>query len=131
MCDKIDRIRELSNDVTHTIDFVQKLTSALDASNEGIVILDSSGIFIYLNQAYENMSKYNSSELLNRSWRLLYNKKQQFYIKKIVIPSIRDKRRWSGELLSTCKDGTVLKQRVYLSSLSDGGLVCTCIKIDE
>lgn len=130
MCDKIRRLRELTSEISEEISLVSKLTTALDTSNEGIAILDKDGIYIYLNKAHEQMFKYGSGEMLGKSWTILYPEEKIKYFTESVFPVLGEKGHWEGEDVGICKDGSLQPEKVYLTLLPDGGLVCTCIKLD-
>jgi len=131
MCDKIDLIQQLTNEISESMNFVDKLISALNTSNEGIAILDKEGKYIYLNATHEKMFKYNSGEMLGKSWSILYNEKQIEYFVNNVFPLLAKKGSWKGKDVAICKDGSKMKEIVYLTALPDGGLICTCIKNED
>jgi PAS domain S-box-containing protein len=112
------------------MEFVDKLTTALNTSNEGIAILDKDGIYIYLNKAHEEMFGYESGEMIGKAWEILYTPEQVEYFKENVFPVVGATGKWYGEETGICKDGSKIKERVYLTALPDGGLICTCIKLD-
>ncbi len=131
MCDKIDKIEQLTKSITDSMEFVDQLTFALNTSNEGIAILDKEGKYIYLNRAHEAMFKYREGEMIGQSWTMLYNEKQVKYFVENVFPAIAKEGKWSGKDVAIAKDGSLVKEIVYLTALPDGGLVCTCIKDDD
>jgi PAS domain S-box-containing protein len=128
MCEKLDEIRKLTEQISNSMEFVDKLIAALDTSNEGIAILDKDGNYIYLNKAHEEMFKYGKGEMIGLSWTILYTKEQIEYFGKNVFPAIGKEGKWNGKDIATCKDGSLQKEIVYLTALPDGGLICTCIK---
>jgi PAS domain S-box-containing protein len=128
MCDKINKIKELGEKLTNQMEFVDKLIEALDTTKEGIAILDKDGKYVFLNTAHQEMFKYNEGEMLGKSWTILYNEKQIEYFAKNVFPVVAENGSWNGKDVAICKDGTLIKEIVYLTALPDGGLVCTCIK---
>ena len=126
----LDKIKQLTESISVQMDFVDKLIAALETSNEGIAILDKDGIYIYINKAHEKMFKYNKGEMLGKSWTILYDEKKIKYFVEEVFPILGQQGYWQGEDVGICKDGSLQKEKVYLTSLPDGGLVCTCIKLD-
>ena len=131
MCDKIDKIEQLTKELSGSMAFIDKLLFALNSSNEGIAILDKEGKYIYLNRSHERMFKYGEGEMIGQSWTILYNEKQVKYFVENVFPEIAKKGKWKGEDVAIAKDGSLVKEIVYLTALPDGGLVCTCIKDDD
>jgi len=130
MCEKIDRIRELTHEISKQMCLVDRLTSALDSSSEGIAILDRDGKFVWLNRVHEEMYKYGPGELTGKSWEILYDDDQIQDIKNEVSLIINKEGSWHGKKVGLCKDGSYIKERLYLTGLKGGGMVCTCIKID-
>lgn len=131
MCYKLDKIEQLTKSITDSMEFVDQLTFALNTSNEGIAILDKDGNYIYLNKAHEQMFKYNEGEMIGKNWTILYNEQQVKYFVDNVFPTIAKDGKWSGKDVGICKDGSLVKEIVYLTALPDGGLVCTCIKDED
>jgi len=131
MCDKLKKIKELGDKLSNQMEFVDKLIEALDTTKEGIAILDKDGNYIFLNKAHEEMFKYDEGEMLGLSWSILYPEERvQWYIEN-VFPIVGKNGSWNGSDMAICKDGTLQKEKVYLTQLPGGGLICTCIKIEE
>jgi PAS domain S-box-containing protein len=128
MCEKLDKIEKLTNELSGSMEFIDKLFFALNSSNEGIAILDKEGKYIYLNKAHEEMFKYNEGEMLGKTWEILYTDEQVKYFIENVFPEIAKEGKWNGKDVAIAKDGSLVKEIVYLTALPDGGLVCTCIK---
>lgn len=131
MCDKINKIKELGEKLTNQMEFVDKLIEALDTTKEGIAILDKDGNYVFLNTAHQEMFKYKEGEMVGKSWTILYTEKQIEYFVQNVFPVVAEKGNWNGKDVAICKDGSLVKEIVYLTSLPDGGLVCTCIKDED
>ena len=104
------------------------LKTAINCSHEGIAILNADGIYTYINKAHEEMFKYNEGEMLGQSWRILYSDRQIKYFIEEVFPVIGKEGKWSGRDVAICKDGSLQAERVFLTSLPGGGLICLCIK---
>jgi two-component system, LuxR family, sensor kinase FixL len=72
-----------------------KLNSILNASIEGIIVIDTKGTIVSVNSAVENIFGYTAEELIGYSVNLLMpktnRKKRQYYLEKylrIVIPKV-------------------------------------------
>ena len=130
MCDKLDKIRDLGEKVSEQLDLVQNLMAALDTSNEGIALLDKEGRYVYLNKAHEEMFKYDEGEMVGQSWEMLYSPEQVEKFREEVFPTVAKEGKWNGLEIGTCKDGSKIREKVYLTALPDGGLICTCINYD-
>jgi PAS domain S-box-containing protein len=131
MKNKLDEIASLSFELGETLEFNHKLIEALDCSSEGIAILDKDGKYTWLNKAHAEMFGYNQKELIGESWEVLYNEEDRVYFYDVAFSSIAKNGKWNGEAVGIQKDGTTkVKEIIYLTSLKDGGLICTCIKRD-
>lgn len=112
--------------------FKNSLIEAINTSHEGIAILDSDGNYIWMNEAHEAMFGYGKGELLGKSWSTIYSEEDTKWFIENVFPIIEKTGKWSGEATAISKDGvTPINEMVYLTSLENGGLICTCRNRDE
>jgi PAS domain S-box-containing protein len=130
MCDKLNKIEELTKELIDKITFVDKLQAAINTSHEGIAILDTEGKYIYLNNAHEEMFGYDPGEMVGKSWEILYKPEDIEFFKATVFPIIAEKGKWNGTYIGYSKQGDPVHEEVYLTSLKEGGLICTCRVID-
>ena len=128
MEDTFKNIQSVSDKLSKLFAENEALKLAINTSHEGIAVLDKDGIYTYLNKAHEEMFKYNVGEMLGKSWTILYTEKQVKHFIDVVFPIIAKDGKWSGCDVATCKDGSLQAEKVYLTSLPDGGLVCLCLK---
>lgn len=123
----IDKLKHIVEELTMRDELLVRLNDAINASHEGIAVLDENGIYTYMNKAHEIMFGYGPGELIGKSWTTLYKEKDVKWFLANVFPIIGEKGKWSGEAIGIKKDGvTVVYEMVYLTSLPDGGLICTC-----
>jgi PAS domain S-box-containing protein len=103
------------------------LNLAISQSREGMALTDPQGVYVFMNAAHARLFGYeSSSELLGRSWRMLYTASGIEYLEKTVFPGLRASGDWHGHMLALRKDGTQFHQDLTLSLLADGSLVCNC-----
>lgn len=106
--------------------------SAMEAAMVGMSIHDRNGIFRYANQAHADIYGYDDpSELIGRSWEMLYDAEHITFIENNVIPEVANGRRWSGELVGRKKSGARFDVHLSLAPLDDGGLACVCQDITD
>lgn len=128
----LNHIKKLSKEVGELLKFKDLLINALNSSSEGIALLDSNGKYIWLNKAHSKMFGYCHTELIGKSWETLYRKKDLDFFHNTVFPKLHKEGKWRGKTKGIKKDGkTLVKQRVYLTALDNGSLVCTCIGLEE
>ena len=89
-----------------------KLNSILNASIEGIIVIDTTGVIVSVNAAVEKIFGYGAEELIGNSAKLLMpitmRKKQEYYLEKylrIFIPKAIGQIR---EVEGLRKDGTTV-----------------------
>ena len=122
----IENIKSLSKKISKLFTQNDILRSAINTSHEGIAVLDEQGKYIYLNTAHEEMFGYGPGELIGKSWEVLYKSEDILYFHREVFPIIEREGKWSGKYTAYSKDGSEVHEELYLTSLPDGKLVCTC-----
>ena len=126
----LKHIENLSQEFGELLEFKNSLIDALNSSSEGIAILDKEGKYIWLNKAHAEMFGYEHHELVGQSWEVLYKKEALAFFYENAFPALEKFGKWNGRAEGIKKDGkTIVDEHVYLTSLKDGGLICTCIKI--
>lgn len=123
---KFEDIKILSDKISNIFKQNELLKMAINTSHEGIAILNEKGEYIYLNEAHAEMFGYTADELIGKTWQILYKEKDIEYFINEVFPIIEQNGRWSGRYVGYAKNGNVVNEEVYLTSLPNGGLVCTC-----
>ena len=99
--------------------------AAIEASLDGIAILDRQGRFMYLNRSHAALHGYDHAEqLIGESWQRLYEADEQRRFEQSILPRLHDARSWRGEATGRRRDGATFPQELSLTSLDDGSLVC-------
>ncbi|MEQ1739374.1 MAG: PAS domain S-box protein [Methyloglobulus sp.] len=120
---KTDHLTEINKALTKTVDELNysrhqllereaKLNSILNASIEGIIVIDMAGTIVSVNAAVENIFGYKADELIGYGVHLLMpitiRKKQDYYLQKyiqIFIPKVLGQIR---EVEGLRKDGSLV-----------------------
>lgn len=111
---------------------LHKETEAIEASIDGIAILNDKEEYIYLNQAHARIYGYDSPrELLGKIWRILYEEDEVRRFEREIMPVLFKEGNWSGEAVGKKKDGGHFPQEVSLTALDGGGLICNVRDISE
>ena len=109
-----------------------KHRKAMQASMDGMAILNDQGKFDYVNQAHIDIYDYNNKDdFLGRSWNFLYNRVERMRFKNEIIPEVNQKGFWNGMATGRKQDGTSFPQEISLSKLDDGGLICVVRDVTE
>jgi PAS domain S-box-containing protein len=106
-------------------------TAAMEASMDGIAILNPAGEYTYTNQAHADVFDYDADTLIGSSWQRLCDDDEIARIEQEVLPMLRDEGTWRGEVVGTRRDGSSVSQEVTLSVLDDGKVVYTNRDITE
>jgi PAS domain S-box-containing protein len=106
--------------------------AAIEASMDGIAILDASGEYLYLNRAHATVYGYPTpDELLGKSWHVLYTPEERQRLEPLINAGFELDRGWRGEATGLRKDGSLYPQEISLSLLEDGGIICVVRDITE
>jgi PAS domain S-box-containing protein len=106
--------------------------AALEASIDGVAILDQAGTFTYLNDSHARLHGFEDArDLLGRSWLSLYAADERVHLQSEVLLCLTDAGRWQGELVGRRRDSTTFNQELTLTSLDDGGMVQIVRDISE
>ncbi len=103
---------------------------AVEAALEGISILNEHGRFLYLNDAHLKMVGYAAEELINQSWKELYEPDEIERIQQEILPILKKDGQWRGEAIAKRRDGSKFFEEVSLT-LTENGFICVCRDITE
>lgn len=104
---------------------VVQQANAMEASMDGMAILDSNDEYVYVNQAHVDVYGYGDREaFLGNSWRMLYDDEEIERFESEVVPIIESEGRWRGTATGLRADGTTFPQELSLTRFEDGSLVC-------
>lgn len=103
---------------------ISEQLAAIEASMEGISILNSDHVFVYVNRALAELYGYDSpADLIGKSWRTLYSEEELRRFMDDVLASFNERGAWRGEAVGTRRDGSRFPQEISLSGTKNGGLV--------
>jgi len=102
-----------------------KYQAGMDASVDGIAILDNTHECIYLNSSHTLLHGYGShTELLGKPWRLFYGDDEIRRFEEEIFPVIANKGEWRGEAVGRKRDGSGFPQEISLTRMDGKGIVC-------
>jgi PAS domain S-box-containing protein len=111
---------------------VLERAEAMEASIDGMAILDESGEYVYANDAHAEVYGYDSpAALVGNSWRMLYDDAEAQRLEGEVFRELSGGGEWRGEATGTRADGTTFPQELSLTRLEDGSTVCVVRDITE
>jgi PAS domain S-box-containing protein len=104
----------------------------LNTTSDGISVTDSEGNFTFFNRAHCQLFGYtDKTELLGRSWRILYNEDEVKRLEEEALKDLNIKGHWQGLINAKRRDGSLFLERLSLSKLADGGILCLCNEFAE
>jgi PAS domain S-box-containing protein len=112
-------------------DHLGELKIGLQASGDGVAVLDNGLRVRYCNDALAAMFGYTVEEITGKSWRHLYDDAQQCFLEETIIPLVARQGSFTGCCQGTRGDGTGFEQEISLNLLDNGGLVCVVRDISE
>ncbi|MBW7863733.1 MAG: PAS domain S-box protein [Candidatus Hydrogenedentes bacterium] len=92
-----------------------RLATALDQSDESIIITDPGGVIQYVNPATEHSTGYTSEELIGRTPRILRTDVHSADFYKTLWDTILRGEVWHGLFVNRRKDGTLYEEQATIS----------------
>ncbi|MHB8108677.1 MAG: hybrid sensor histidine kinase/response regulator [Syntrophorhabdaceae bacterium] len=131
LLEEIAALQKLKTECERADEQLKQQADAIEASMDGIGILDKDQNYVYLNEAHTRIYGYAPGELTGRSWRVLYDENELRRFEYDIMPEFSRKRQWRGEATGKKKDGSLFPQEVSLTALDNGGLICVVRDITE
>jgi rsbT co-antagonist protein RsbR len=105
---------------------------AIEASIDGIAILDSQGIYRFMNTAHATVHGYaGPSDLIGQTWAVVVPDDLMPWYQNECMPQLYRDGHWRGEVVSKRPDGSLHPTDTALTVLDDGGLVCVVRDVTE
>ena len=105
-------------------ELITKQSEAIKNSPDGIALLNSDGLYTYMNKAHEDMFGYATAELIGKSWHVLYDEIELKRFQEVIMPRLGKLRLWNGECVGLNKKGEAVYQDITLRLLEDDTLIC-------
>ena len=107
-------------------------SSAIEASIDGIAILNRNDEYAFVNQAHADAYGYDDpAALRGNTWRMCYGEAEIEWFESEVFPTLAETGEWRGEAVGTRRDGTTFPQELSLTRLDGGGLICIIRDISD
>ncbi|MDO9549834.1 MAG: PAS domain S-box protein [Methanoregula sp.] len=98
---------------------------AIEASIDGMAILNENQVFTYMNRAHARIYGYDSpADLIGKSWKVLYDASELERFNREIMPEFSRNGQFRGRARGLKKDTSTFPQEISLTSLSSGGLIC-------
>ncbi len=96
-----------------------RLFSAVEQTNEAIVITDAAGTIQYVNPAFERLTGYGRDEILGRNPRILKSGAQTDEFYREMWATLLRGEVWSGRIVNRRKDGSKYQEEMVISPVRD------------
>jgi|UPI00036A8B84 PAS domain S-box-containing protein len=111
--------KELEQGIANRASLLLKLSQALDAAMEPVVISTVAGTIEYVNPAYCNMWGYTASEVIGKTTALLKSDQQDESFYEAMWQQIMAGEVWEGRLVNRCHDGQLKTVSLSISPVLD------------
>ncbi len=102
-----------------------KYQAGMDASIDGIAILNNDGECVYVNNSHARLYGYDSHrELTGKSWHSFYGDDEVRRFEEEIFPAIFKHGEWRGEAVGRKRKGTVFPLEISFSRMDDNHIVC-------
>ena len=108
---------------------LEKRSQAIEASIDGIAILDEKYNFTFVNDAHANIFGYDPEELEGERWEMLYDYEQRKKFKKYTRRNLEREQQWRGEAEGITKNGQHIDLEISLSKQANGSVICVARNI--
>ncbi|MFB6267636.1 MAG: PAS domain-containing sensor histidine kinase [Halodesulfurarchaeum sp.] len=107
-------------------------SAAMEASIDGIGILDEDQTYVFVNQAHADIYGYRRpADFEGESWRMCYEEAELERFEAKVLPQLFANGHWRGEATGLRRDGSTFPQELSLSVTDSGRIVCVVRDITE
>ncbi|HJZ48543.1 MAG TPA: PAS domain S-box protein [Roseiflexaceae bacterium] len=109
-----------------------QLQTAIEASIDGIAILDQHGVYRFMNMAHATIHGYERpEELIGQSWTAVVPENLLPWYQQECMPQLYRDGSWRNVVVSKRRDGSLHPTDTALTVLEDGGLVCVVRDVTE
>jgi PAS domain S-box-containing protein len=111
---------------------LQALSTAMQASIDGMAILGDDEEYVFVNQAHADIYGYEDPEAFRgETWRTCYDAEEVERFEDDILPTLYERGNWRGEAIGTRKDGSTFPQELSLSITDDERIICVVRDITE
>ncbi len=94
-------------------------STAMEASIDGIAIIDADGCYRFANQAHADVYGYDDPDVfIGEHWTMCYDEATIERFEHEILPDYRDTGSWRGEVTGQRTDGTPFTQELSLTTLN-------------
>ncbi len=111
---------------------LQTHRKAMEASIDGMALLDGDGKYSYVNEAHADIYGYDDPEAFaGESWRLCYDDDTVTRFEDEILPTLFAEGSWRGEATGVRSDGSTFPQELSLTVTDEDGIICVIRDVTE
>ena len=95
------------------------LDTAINFSDDSIVITDNRGVIQYVNPAFENTTGFKSIEVVEKNANIVKSDEHDSSFYKNMWETLIKGENWYGNLVNKKKDGSLFEEEVVISPVKD------------
>ncbi|MFW6006199.1 MAG: diguanylate cyclase [Candidatus Bipolaricaulota bacterium] len=112
------------SNLTKANDEKTTVTGGRKRGGKTIALLDSDGLFSYVDEAFAGLFNYeDSEELLGKNWQSLYSSEEVKQFTQTIFPELNEQGTWEGEIAGEGKDGSRVYHCLELTETRNGGII--------
>ena len=131
---KVGELEALNKNKLKSYKLLKDRGAALEASIEGIGIVNRKGRLTYMNKALMDLhgiSPKQKVEYIGKTWLSLYGEETREYITKTVMPGFKESKFWRGESKIMRQNGEEITAELSMTHLQGGGFITTARDISD
>ncbi len=127
-------IKDVNEKKNQTLSLLRTRLAAMEASRDGIGVIDENGDITYVNHALlslHGIEDNNSKQLLGKKWSSLYLHNGGGEVSLHALPQLQESGFWRGEVQVHNGDNQYLDADLCLTGLDDGGFIAVLRDVTE
>ncbi|HVR42263.1 MAG TPA: PAS domain S-box protein [Thermoanaerobaculia bacterium] len=105
---------------------------AMEASMDGIAIVDRNLRLTYVNHAFLKLFRYRTAgDLIGSPWSTLYDQDEGERFAADIFPAVSVSGEWRGEAVGRRRNGLQFPQEISLTAIENGGMIAIVRDITE
>lgn len=131
--EKLKRLERINAEKRQALVLLEYRLAAMEASFDGIVILDGDFNINYMNRAFMDIHgrKGDGDEFLGNPWIKIYGPTNREVMENAILPMLTQKGFWFGNISIHRPDETIADVELSLTKLQDGGFIGTMHDISD
>ena len=121
-------------DVTERIksySLINKLSTAIEQTDNTVVITDAEGIIEYINPQFTKKTGYTAEEVIGKNPRILNSGLQSMMYYVSMWDTIKSGKTWHGEFHNIKKNGELFWEQVTISPIKEEGEIVNFLAIKQ